>query len=85
MRERDKNTNPNITVYVRGIGILSEHGRELNQIADKKLQELARELENYTKDEQYFILDRISSELCGLLLERGPRSEDMDETEDSEY
>lgn len=57
MRERDKNTNPNITVYVRGIGILSEHGRELNQIADKKLQELARELENYTKDEQYFILD----------------------------
>lgn len=77
MKEIDKNENPNILANVRGIGVMSKHGRELNLVADAKVHELADSLEKeYTKDEQYYILDRISSELLGLLLERGEDSKD---------
>lgn len=80
MKDRDKNNPSHIVSCVRGIGILSEHGKELNKIGDQELKDLIDRLERlYTKDEQYYILSRLTSEINGVLLDRGEDPEDPDE------
>ena len=57
MKETNKKENPNVLANVRGIGVISKHGREHDLVADVKVHELADSLEKeYTKDEQYYIL-----------------------------
>lgn len=84
MKEKDKNPNPNIDATVRGVGCLSEHGQELKRVGRQELQELVTRLSSsYTQDEQFFILDWMSSEISGLLLDMGEDAEDpATETED---
>jgi hypothetical protein len=79
MKERDKNNHSYISLSVRGIGVLSDHGKELNEVGDQELKTLIDRLQDYTKDEQYYILSRISSELCGELLDRGEDPEDPED------
>lgn len=83
MKKENINFN-NCLVYVRGIGVCSEHGKKLNQIAKDELNLLIERLRKYTKDEQYYILDELSSQICGVVIDRGEDIEDPEETEDAD-
>lgn len=83
MKKENINFN-NCLVYVRGIGVCSEHGKKLNQIAQEELNLVIERLKKYTKDEQYYILDELSSQICGVVLDRGENIEDPEETEDAD-
>lgn len=83
MKDRDKNNPSGIVTYVRGIGVVSEHGRELDKVCDQELKDLIERLQlRYTKDEQYYILNRLSSEINGVTLEWGEDPEDPEEPEE---
>ena len=77
MTDRTKNTNPEISAQIAGIGYLSPRGEELKEVARMELgfvrehiQGFVREhIQGYTENERIFILDVLNGYIAGVLLE----------------
>lgn len=66
----DKNPDPTVSANIAGIGVLSPHGKKLNQIAKNELKELLNRISCYTFSEQLYIIDSMSSLCAGEYLDR---------------
>lgn len=68
MTDRTKNTNPEISAEIAGIGFLSPRGEELKEVAQMELSFVREHIHNYTENERTFILDELSRNIAGVLL-----------------
>lgn len=66
----NKNPNPTVTANIAGIGLLSPHGKKLNQIAKSEFKEVLSRLRCYSYSEQLYIIDSLSSLFAGESLDR---------------
>lgn len=64
-----KNTNPEITAEIAGIGYLSPEGAELKEVARIELEFVRDHIKNYSQNEQKFILDMVHEYILGILLD----------------
>ncbi len=69
MTDPTKNTNPDISVELYGIGYLSPRGDELKDVARIELEFVREHIKNYSQNEQKFILDMVHEYILGILLE----------------
>jgi hypothetical protein len=69
MTDRTKNTNPEISAQIAGIGYLSPRGEELKEVALMELGFVREHIQNYTENERIFILDVLNGYIAGVLLE----------------
>lgn len=69
MTEPTKNTNPKISAEIAGIGYLSPRRVELKEVADIELSFILEHIKTYTKNEQIFILDVLSSKIASYLID----------------
>lgn len=67
--DRTKNTNPEISAEIAGIGYLSPRGDELKEVARMELGFVREHIQNYTENERIFILDVLSRDIAGVLLD----------------
>jgi hypothetical protein len=67
--ESTKNTNPDISVEVAGIGCCSPRGDELNRVAKMEFTFLLDHIKDYPSNEQIFILDSLSTDIASFLLD----------------
>lgn len=68
MTDRTKNTNPEISAQIAGIGYLSPRGEELKEVARMELGFVQEHIHSYTENERTFILDELSRNIAGVLL-----------------
>lgn len=64
-----KNTNPDISLEIAGIGCCSPRGDELNNVAKMEFSFLLDHIKDYSDSEQIFILDSLSADIASYLLE----------------
>lgn len=69
MTNRTKNTNPEISAEIAGIGYLSPRGEELEEVARMELGFVREHIHNYTENERIFILEVLSRDIAGILLD----------------
>lgn len=69
MIDPTKNTNPDISVELYGIGYLSPRGAELKDVARIELSFIRDHIKNYSQNEQKFILDMVHEYILGILLD----------------
>lgn len=69
MTDRTKNTNPEISAQIAGIGYLSPRGEELKEVARMELGFVQEHIHSYTENERTFILDELSRNIAGILLD----------------
>ena len=69
MTDRTKNTNPEISAKIAGIGYLSPRGEELKEVAQMELSFVREHIQGYTENERIFILDVLNGYIAGVLLE----------------
>lgn len=69
MTDPTKNTNPEISAEIAGIGYLSPRGEELKIVARMELGFVREHIQGYTENERIFILDVLSRDILGLLLD----------------
>lgn len=67
--DRTKNTNPAITLEIAGIGCCSPQGDDLKEVAGIELSFILEHIKTYTKNEQIFILDVLSSKIASYLID----------------
>lgn len=68
MTDRTKNTNPEISAEIAGIGYLSPRGAELKKVARIELGFVREHIQGYTEDEQTFILEVLDEYILDILL-----------------
>ena len=69
MTDPTKNTNQEISAEIAGIGYLSPRGEELKKVARMELDFVRGHIQGYTENERIFILDVLSRDILGLLLD----------------
>lgn len=69
MTDPTKNTNPEISAEIAGIGYLSPRGEELKEVARMELGFVREHIQGYIENERIFILDVLSRDILGLLLD----------------
>ena len=69
MTDPTKNTNPDISVELYGIGYLSPRGAELKEVARIELDFVRDHIKNYSPNEQKLILDMVNEYILGILLD----------------
>lgn len=69
MTDPTKNTNPEISSEIAGIGYLSPRGEELKEVARMELGFVREHIQGYTENERIFILDVLSRDILGHLLD----------------
>jgi hypothetical protein len=69
MTDPTKNTNPEISAEIAGIGYLSPRGEELKKVARMELGFVREHIQGYTENERIFILDVLSRDILGHLLD----------------
>lgn len=67
--DRTKNTNSAITLEIAGIGCCSPRGDDLKEVAGIELSFILEHIKTYTKNEQIFILDVLSSKIASYLID----------------
>ncbi|WP_455759255.1 hypothetical protein [Phocaeicola coprocola] len=69
MTDPTKNTNPEVSAEIAGIGYLSPRGEELKEVARMELGFVREHIQGYTENERIFILDVLSRDILGHLLD----------------
>ena len=72
MTDRTKNTNPEISAEIAGIGYLSPRGDELKDVARLELGFVREHIQGYNENEQIFILDVLHEYILDILLNNEP-------------
>ena len=72
MIDRTKNTNPEISAEIAGIGYLSPRGVELKDVARLELGFVREHIQGYSENEQIFILDVLHEYILDILLNNEP-------------
>lgn len=72
MIDRTKNTNPEISAEIAGIGYLSPRGAELKDVARLELGFVCEHIQGYSENEQIFILDVLHEYILDILLNNEP-------------
>lgn len=67
--DRIRNTNPEISAEIAGIGYLSPRGEELKDVARIELEFVREHIKNYNQNEQKFILEILKNYILGILLD----------------
>lgn len=67
--DRTRNTNPEISAEIAGIGYLSPRGEELKDVARLELAFIRDHIKDYSQNEQKFILDMVNEYILGILLD----------------
>lgn len=68
MKDPTKNTNPDISVELYGIGYLSPRGEELKDVARIELEFVREHIKNYSQNEQKFILEILKNYILDILI-----------------
>lgn len=68
MIDPTKNTNPDISVELYGIGYLSPRGAELKDVAQIELEFVREHIKNYNQNEQKFILEILKNYILDILI-----------------
>lgn len=68
MTDPTKNTNPDISVELYGIGYLSTRGAELKEVARIELEFVREHIKNYSQNEQKFILEILKNYILDILI-----------------
>lgn len=68
MTDPTKNTNPDISVELYGIGYLSPRGAELKEVARIELEFVREHIKNYSQNEQKFILEILKNYILDILI-----------------
>lgn len=63
-----KNTNPEITAEIAGIGYLSPEGAELKDVARIELEFVREHIKNYSQNEQKFILEILKNYIQDIFI-----------------
>lgn len=72
MTDRTKNTNPEISAEIAGIGYLSPRGDELKDVARLELGFVREHIQGYNENEQIFILDVLHEYILDILINNEP-------------
>ena len=72
MTDRTKNTNPEISSEIAGIGYLSPRGDELKDVARLELGFVREHIQGYNENEQIFILDVLHEYILDILINNEP-------------
>ena len=68
MKDPTKNTNPDISVDLYGIGYLSTRGAELKEVARIELEFVREHIKNYSPNEQKFILEILKNYILDIFI-----------------
>lgn len=68
MKDPTKNTNPDISVELYGIGYLSPRGEELKDVVRIELEFVREHIKNYSQNEQKFILEILKNYILDILI-----------------
>ena len=68
MTDPTKNTNPEISAEIAGIGYLSPRGAELKDVARIELEFVRDHIKNYSQNEQKFILEILKNYILDILI-----------------
>lgn len=66
--DRTRNTNPEISAEIAGIGYLSPRGEELKDVARIELEFVREHIKNYNQNEQKFILEILKNYILDILI-----------------
>lgn len=72
MTDRTKNINPEISAEIAGIGFLSPRGAELKDVARLELGFVREHIQDYSENEQIFILDVLNGYILDILINNKP-------------